>query len=88
MIELARISGEKEVEGERRDVADVARERIAVDRTVAEQEESIKQLRMVQEAERERQALIITAEAQAQEHATSASPRPPSRPPSTRPAGR
>lgn len=65
--ELARISKEKEVEGERRDVADVVRERIAVDRTVAEQEESIKQLRMVQEAERERQALIITAEAQAQE---------------------
>lgn len=65
--ELARISKEKEVEGERRAVADVVRERIAVDRTVAEQEESIKQLRLVQEAERERQALVITAEAQAQE---------------------
>ncbi|SHM33192.1 SPFH domain-containing protein [Actinacidiphila paucisporea] len=65
--ELARISKEKEVEGERREVADVVRERIAVDRTVAEQEESIKSLRMVQEAERERQALVITAEAQAQE---------------------
>ncbi|WP_329178060.1 SPFH domain-containing protein [Streptomyces sp. NBC_01477] len=65
--ELARISKEKEVEGERREVADVVRERIAVDRTVAEQEESIKALRMVQEAERERQALVITAEAQAQE---------------------
>lgn len=65
--ELARISKEKEVEGERREVADVVRERIAVDRTVAEQEESIKHLRLVQEAERERQALIITAEAQAQE---------------------
>ncbi|WP_329133128.1 flotillin family protein [Streptomyces sp. NBC_01476] len=65
--ELARISKEKEVEGERREVADVVRERIAVDRTVAEQEESIKHLRLVQEAERERQALVITAEAQAQE---------------------
>jgi uncharacterized membrane protein YqiK len=65
--ELARISKEKEVEGERREVADVIRERIAVDRTVAEQEESIKGLRLVQEAERERQALVITAEAQAQE---------------------
>jgi uncharacterized membrane protein YqiK len=65
--ELARISKEKEVEGERREVADVVRERIAVDRTVAEQEESIKALRLVQEAERERQALVITAEAQAQE---------------------
>ncbi len=65
--ELARIAASKDVEGERREVADVIRERIAVDRTVAEQEESIKQLRLVQEAERERQALIITAEAQAQE---------------------
>ncbi|CAG7640743.1 SPFH domain-containing protein [Actinacidiphila bryophytorum] len=65
--ELARISKDKEVEGERREVADVVRERIAVDRTVAEQEESIKALRLVQEAERERQALVITAEAQAQE---------------------
>lgn len=65
--ELARISKEKEVEGERREVADVVRERIAVERTVAEQEESIKALRLVQEAERERQALVITAEAQAQE---------------------
>lgn len=65
--ELARISKEKEVEGERREVADVVRERIAVERTVAEQEESIKGLRLVQEAERERQALVITAEAQAQE---------------------
>ncbi|WP_262413158.1 flotillin family protein [Actinacidiphila acidipaludis] len=65
--ELARISKDKEVEGERREVADVVRERIAVERTVAEQEESIKQLRLVQEAERERQALVITAEAQAQE---------------------
>jgi uncharacterized membrane protein YqiK len=65
--ELARIGKDKEVEGERREVADVIRERIAVDRTVAEQEESIKQLRRVQEAERERKALIISAEAQAQE---------------------
>lgn len=65
--ELARISKEKEVEGERREVADVVRERVAVERTVAEQEESIKALRLVQEAERERQALVITAEAQAQE---------------------
>lgn len=65
--ELSRISKDKEVEAERREVADVIRERIAVDRTVAEQEESIKALRLVQEAERERQALIVRAEGQAQE---------------------
>ncbi|MHA4776959.1 flotillin family protein [Streptomyces sp. MSC1_001] len=65
--ELTRISAEKEVEAERRDIAEVIRERIAVDRTVAEQEESIKRLRTVEEAERTRQAVVIAAEAEAQE---------------------
>ncbi|MFD8552065.1 SPFH domain-containing protein, partial [Streptomyces fradiae] len=65
--ELTRISAEKELEAERRDIAEVIRERVAVDRTVAEQEESIKRLRAVEEAERERQALVIAAEAEAQE---------------------
>lgn len=65
--QLSMISRDKEVEAERREVADVIRERIAVDRTVAEQEESIKKLRMVEEAERTRQAVIIAAEAEAQE---------------------
>ncbi|MEU3958274.1 flotillin family protein [Streptomyces buecherae] len=64
---LTRISAEKEVEAERREIAEVVRERIAVDRTVAEQEESIKRLRAVEEAERDRQALVIAAEAVAQE---------------------
>lgn len=65
--ELTRISADKEVEAERREIAEVIRERVAVDRTVAEQEESIKRLRAVEEAERERQALVIAAEAEAQE---------------------
>ena len=65
--ELTRIAAEKEVEAEKRDIAEVIRERVAVDRTVAEQEESIKKLRAVEEAERERQAVVIAAEAQAQE---------------------
>ncbi|MFH8616618.1 SPFH domain-containing protein [Streptomyces sp. NPDC017979] len=65
--ELTRISAEKEVEAERREIAEVIRERVAVDRTVAEQEESIKRLRAVEEAERERQAVVIAAEAEAQE---------------------
>ncbi|GAA2474639.1 SPFH domain-containing protein [Streptomyces gobitricini] len=65
--ELTRISAEKEVESERRDIAEVIRERVAVDRTVAEQEESIKKLRAVEEAERKRQAVVIAAEAEAQE---------------------
>ncbi|MFF5900203.1 flotillin family protein [Streptomyces argenteolus] len=65
--ELTQISAQKEVEAERRDIAEVIRERVAVDRTVAEQEESIKRLRMVEEAERTRQAVVIAAEAEAQE---------------------
>ncbi|MYV98667.1 SPFH domain-containing protein [Streptomyces sp. SID3343] len=65
--QLRRIAGDKEIEAEKRDIAEVIRERIAVERTVAAQEEEIKKLRMVEEAERERQALIIRAEAQAQE---------------------
>lgn len=65
--ELNRIAATKEVEAERREVADVIRERIAVDRTVAEQEESILTLRAVEDAERSRKSVIIAAEAEAQE---------------------
>ncbi|MFJ6561562.1 SPFH domain-containing protein [Streptomyces sp. NPDC091412] len=65
--QLTRIAADKEVEAEKREIAEVVRERVAVDRTVAEQEESIKKLRAVEEAERERQAVIIAAEAEAQE---------------------
>ncbi|MFD7377578.1 flotillin family protein [Streptomyces mirabilis] len=64
---LTRIAADKEVEAERREIAEVIRERVAVDRTVAEQEESIKKLRAVEEAERGRQTVVIAAEAQAQE---------------------
>ncbi|MET0494466.1 MAG: flotillin family protein [Actinoplanes sp.] len=65
--ELSTIAKDKEVEGEKRAIAEVIRERIAVDKTVAEQEENIKRLRVVEEAERTRQAVIINAEAEAQE---------------------
>ncbi|GAB7040043.1 MULTISPECIES: SPFH domain-containing protein [Catenuloplanes] len=65
--ELSTISKDKEVEAEKRAIAEVVRERIAVEKTVAEQEENIKRLRVVEEAERTRQAVIINAEAEAQE---------------------
>jgi uncharacterized membrane protein YqiK len=65
--ELARMSKEREVETERRTVAEVTRERVAVDKTVAEQEEAINTLRVVEEAERQKQSVILTAEAEAQE---------------------
>ncbi|SEK19263.1 SPFH domain-containing protein [Streptacidiphilus jiangxiensis] len=66
-VQLAKAEMEKQVEVERRGVAEVVRERIAVERTVAEQEEEIKRVRVVQEAERTRQTVIIAAEAEAQE---------------------
>ncbi len=65
--ELSTIAKDKELEVEKRGIAEVVRERIAVDRTVAEQEEQIKRLRVVEEAERTRQAVIFQAEAEAQE---------------------
>ncbi|MFE2755629.1 SPFH domain-containing protein [Actinosynnema sp. NPDC059335] len=65
--ELSRIAADKELEAEKRSVAEVVRERIAVEKTVAEQEEIIKRLRAVEEAERQRQTVVIKAEAQAQE---------------------
>ncbi|MGW7661618.1 flotillin family protein [Streptomyces sp. NPDC054756] len=65
--QLTRIAADKEVEAEKRQIAEVIRERVAVDRTVAEQEEAIKRLRAVEEAERDRQSVIIAAEAEAQE---------------------
>ena len=66
-VELQRIAKEKELEVQKREIADVIRGRIAVDRTVAEQEEAIKDLRAVAEAKRQKDVVVITAEAEAQE---------------------
>lgn len=66
-VELQRIEKEKALEIERKEIANVIRDRVAVDRTVAEQEEKIKEVRVVAEADRLKQATIIAAEAQAEE---------------------
>ncbi|HEX5598151.1 MAG TPA: SPFH domain-containing protein [Micromonosporaceae bacterium] len=65
--QLSSIAKDKEIEAEKRSIAELIRERIAVEKTVAEQEENIKRLRTVEEAERTRQAVVIQAEAEAQE---------------------
>ncbi|WP_426752017.1 hypothetical protein [Myxococcus sp. Y35] len=65
--ELQRIAKEKALEAEKKAIADVVRARIAVEKTVAEEEERIKDLRVKAEATRRKDALLITAEAQAQE---------------------
>ena len=64
--ELQRIAKDKEVEHEKREIANVVRERVAVDKTVAEEEEAIKRLRLVEEAKREKEALIVAAEGEAE----------------------
>jgi len=61
------IEKEKALEVERKAIADVVRQRVAVDKTVAEEEERIKELRHVAEADREGKAKVIEAEAEAQQ---------------------
>ncbi len=60
------LSAEKALELEKSTIADIKRERVAVERTVAEEEEKIETLRAVEGADRVRQAAVIEAEASAQ----------------------
>lgn len=66
-VELQRIEKEKALEEERKNIANVIRERVAVEKTVAQEEERIKEVRVVSEADRSKQVTIIAAEADAQE---------------------
>jgi len=66
-VELSRIEKEKALEVERKNIQEVIRERVVVEHGVVEQEERIKTLKVVEDANRSRQAVIIAAEAEAQE---------------------
>lgn len=66
-VELQRIDKEKALEVERREIANVIRERVAVEKTVAQEEERIKEVRVVSEAERLKQVAILEAEAEAEQ---------------------
>ncbi len=66
-VELSRISKEKDIEIKKKEIADVVRARIVVDKTVAEEEERIKDVRVLAEANRLKEAVRINAEAQAAE---------------------
>lgn len=66
-VALQRIDKEKAVEVQKKAIADVVRERIVVERTVAEQEEAIKEVRTVAEADRTKKSTVILAEGQAEE---------------------
>jgi uncharacterized membrane protein YqiK len=65
-VELQRIDKEKALEVQRKEIADVIRGRVAVERTVAEEEERIKGVRVLEEAKRQRDASLIEAETEAQ----------------------
>ena len=67
-VELQRIEKEKALEEERKNIANVIRERVAVEKTVAIEEERIKEVRLVAEADREKQAEIINAQAIAEKN--------------------
>lgn len=66
-VALQRIDKERAIEVQKKAIADVIRERIVVERTVAEQEEAIKELRTVAEADRTKKSTVILAEGQAEE---------------------
>ena len=55
------LAASKDVETEKAKVAELAKTRIATEKTVAEQEEAIRTLRRVEEANREREAAVIGA---------------------------
>lgn len=66
-VELGSIEMNKAVETEKRSIADIIRARVAVDKTVAVEEEAIKDLRTDAEAKRHKSVTIVHAEAAAQE---------------------
>ena len=66
-VAIQTIEKEKALEQEKKEIANLIRDRIAVERTVAEQEEKIKEVRIISEAERLKAAHIIAAEAEAEE---------------------
>lgn len=66
-VEIQRISKDKDIEVKKKEIADVVRSRIVVDKTVAEEEERIKDVRVLAEANRLKDSVRIQAEAQAQE---------------------
>ncbi len=66
-VELQRIEKEKALEEERKNIAAVIRDRVAVEKTVAQEEERIKEVREVSEADRQKQVTVINAQAEAEQ---------------------
>ncbi len=69
-VALGGIARDKEVEVQKKEIATVIRDRIAVEKTVAGEEEQIKDVRRLAEANREKEVVRIAAEAAAAEVTT------------------
>ncbi|MBQ0730230.1 MAG: hypothetical protein KBT75_06000, partial [Oleispira antarctica] len=66
-VDLQTIEAEKAIEIEKKEIANVIRERVVVDKTVAIEEERIKEVREVSEADRLKQIQVLAAEGDADE---------------------
>ena len=66
-VELQTIEAEKAIEVQKKEIANVIRERVVVDKTVAIEEERIKEVREVSDADRKKQVQVLAAEAKADE---------------------
>ncbi|WP_196139873.1 flotillin family protein [Aliikangiella sp. G2MR2-5] len=66
-VELSIIDKDKALEEEKKIIAQTISERIAVEKKVAEEEERIKEVQEVSEADRQKQVKVLAAEASAQE---------------------
>ncbi len=66
-VEIARIEKEKAVEEERKNIQDVIRERVSIEKTVVEEKERMKDIEEVAKAERTKKVAITLAEKEAEE---------------------
>jgi uncharacterized membrane protein YqiK len=66
-VELQRIEKDKALEAQKKEIADIVRARIVVDKTVAEEEERIKDIRVAAEATRSKTVVVTAAQARAEE---------------------
>ncbi len=67
LVALATIEKDRVVEAERKNIADIVRQRVAVERTVAEEEETTKNTRAFAGADRDKRVAITHAEKEAEE---------------------
>lgn len=67
IVDIARIAKEKAVEEQKRDIQEVIKERVIVEKAVVEEEEKTKEIKILAEAQRMKQSSIIYAEKSAEQ---------------------